>query len=174
MKKLSNSEKSMLPDDTIEDNNNETNLDITFLNPSLEVQCELCDFVAKNIKGLKIHTKSKHTKSMKFKCDICNFETNNKKLNNDHKTNKCSKQTFCEFCSESFDTQDVERIHIRNNHPKVKDLHCEICHFETNIKKLFQDHQASKCSKIILCDFECGKSFETEEEINEHMKAIYW
>ena len=111
---------------------------------------------------------------MKFKCEICNFETNNKKLNNDHKASKCSKKTFCEFCSESFDTQEEERVHIRNNHPKVKILHCELCDFETNIKKFFQDHQASKCSKIIICDFGCGETFETEDEINEHMKTIHW
>ena len=102
------------------------------------------------------------------------FETNSKKLNNDHKASKCTKQTFCEFCSESFDTQEEERVHSKNNHPKVKDLHCEICDFETNIKKLFQDHQASKYLKIILYDFGYGQSFETEEEINEHMKAIHW
>ena len=112
---------------------------------------------------LKIHKKSKHTKALKFKCDICHFETNNKKLNNDHKASKCSKKTFCEFCSESFDTQEEERIHIRNNHPKVKILRCELCDFE-----------ASKCLKIITCDFGCGETFETEEEINEHMKTIHW
>ena len=90
------------------------------------------------------------------------------------KARKCSKQNFCKFCSGSFETQEEERAHIRINHPKVKDLHCEICDFETNIKKLFQDHQASKCLKIILCDFGCGQSFDTEEEINEHMKAIHF
>ena len=95
--KLLQSEKSMLPDEPIEVDNDETNLDITFYNPSLETQCELCDFVAKNIRGLKIHNKSKHTKALKFKCESCNFETNNKKLNNDHKASKCSKKKFVNF-----------------------------------------------------------------------------
>ena len=54
-----------------------TNLDKTFVNPSSEINCELCDFVAKNVQGLKIHKKAKHTKS-KFYCVLCVFETNNK------------------------------------------------------------------------------------------------
>ena len=60
--------------------------------------------------------------------------------------------------------QEEESVHIRNNHPKVKLLQCE----------LFQDHQASKGFKIIICDFGCGQTFETEDEINEHMKTIHW
>ena len=32
----------------------------TFYNPAASVQCEECDFIAKNEKGLKIHKKSKH------------------------------------------------------------------------------------------------------------------
>ena len=63
--KLSDSEKSMFPDEPLQDETDETNLDITFFNPSLETQCDLCDFIAKNIKGLKIHTKSKQTKAFK-------------------------------------------------------------------------------------------------------------
>ena len=161
--KFSNTFKSMLPEEPNEDETNETDLDITFSNPSLEMQCDMCDFVAKNIRGLKIHKTSKHTKAMKFKCEVCSFETNSKKLNNDHKSSKCSIITLCDFCSESFETIEAEKIHIRHNHPKVKKLHCELCDFETNTKKLFQDHQASKCLK----------TFE-KEEVNEHMKTIHW
>ena len=66
----------------------ETNLDLTFVNPSSEINCEMCDFVAKNLQDLKVHKKAKHTKN-KFNCDLCIFETNNKKLYNDHKASKC-------------------------------------------------------------------------------------
>ena len=57
----------------------EKNLDQTFVNPSSAINCEMCDFVAKNLQGLKIHKKLKHTKN-KLNCDICIFETNNKKI----------------------------------------------------------------------------------------------
>ena len=76
--KMSDSEKSMFPDEPRKDEPDKTSLDIAFFNPSLETQCDLCDFIAKNIKGLKIHKRSKHTKALKFKCDECDFETNNK------------------------------------------------------------------------------------------------
>ena len=174
VKKFSESEKCMIPEDNIEDESDETNLDITFLNPSLENKCDMCDFVAKNIRGLKIHKTSKHTKVSKYKCETCNIETNSKKLNSDHKVSKCSKTTICEFCSDTFETEEKVNMHMKENHPKVKDLHCDLCEFETNIKKLFQDHKASNCLKIILCDFGCGETFETEDEINNHMKAIHW
>ena len=32
----------------------------TFYNPSASIECENCDFIAKNKKGLKIHRNSKH------------------------------------------------------------------------------------------------------------------
>ena len=47
----------------------ETNLDLTFVNPSSKINCEMCDFVAKNVQGLKFHKKAKHTKN-KFNCDL--------------------------------------------------------------------------------------------------------
>ena len=172
--KISESEKSMIPDELLQNETEEINLDITFLNPSSETQCDLCDFIAKNIKGLKIHKRSKHTKALKFKCDECDFETNNKKLYNDHNASKCSIKMMCEFCGETFKSQDEENEHVKNLHPKVKNLTCDLCEFETNIKKFYNDHKASKCLKIFLCDFSCGQTFETEEEVNEHMKTIHW
>ena len=50
----------------------------------------------------------------------------------------------------------------------------DLYEFETNVKNFFNDHKASKCLKIILSDFSCGQNFETEEEVNEHMKTILW
>ena len=52
---ISESERIMIPDEPLQDETDETNLDITFFNPSLETHCDLCGFKAKNIKGLKIH-----------------------------------------------------------------------------------------------------------------------
>ena len=120
----------------------ETNLDLTFVNPSSEINCEMCDFVAKNVQGLKFHKKAKHTKN-KFNCDLRIFETNNKKLYNDHKASKC------------------------------KNTQCEKCDFETSIKKFFSDHKASKCLKTILCDFGCNESFKFVEELEEHMQTVH-
>ena len=112
--KTSDSEKSMFPDEPLQDETDETNLDITFFNPSLETQCDLCDFIANNIKGLKIHKKSKHTKALKFKCDECDLKTNNKKLFNYHKVSKCLVKKMCEFCGEGFESQDEENEHVKN------------------------------------------------------------
>ena len=50
----------------------EKNIDQTFVNPSSEINCEMCDFVAKNLQGLKVHKKAKHTNS-KFHCVLCVF-----------------------------------------------------------------------------------------------------
>ena len=38
----------------------ETNLDTTFLNPSMGFSCKKCEFVGKNEGGLKTHVKKKH------------------------------------------------------------------------------------------------------------------
>ena len=44
-----------------EDDTDETEIhEITFCNPSVNINCEECDFIAKNERGLKIHRKSKH------------------------------------------------------------------------------------------------------------------
>ena len=51
---------------------------------------------------------------------------------------------MCEFCGETFKSQDEENEHVKNLHPKVKNLTCDLC------------------------------EFETEEEVNEHMKTIHW
>ena len=42
-----------------------------------------------------------------------------------------------------------------------------------NVKKFFNDHKASKCLKTILCDFGCSESFETVEELQEHMQTVH-
>ena len=41
--------------------NSTDTLEATFVNPSLEKQCDKCEFVAKNKRGLKIHQRAKHT-----------------------------------------------------------------------------------------------------------------
>ena len=44
--------------------NESDTLEKTFINPSSEeIQCDVCEFVAKNIKGLRIHKRLKHTKA---------------------------------------------------------------------------------------------------------------
>ena len=150
-----------------------TNLDKTFVNPSSEINCEMCDFVAKNLQGLKIHKKAKHTKS-KFHCVLCVFETNNKNSFNDHKASKFKKTLLCSYgCGESFEAEEEENEHIQKFHNKAKVYQCEKCNFETNVKKFFNDHKASKCLKTIICDFGCSESFEFVEELQEHMQTVH-
>ena len=171
LEKVDNPEPSELE---VTENDSVQNLETTFLNPSSEMQCDDCDFVAKNITGLKIHKKSKHTKSLKFHCDDCDLETNNKKFFNDHRASKCTKIIMCNFnCGESFDNKEEENDHVTKSHTKAKKYECEMCEFKTSIKKLFNDHKASKCLKTIACDFGCGQSFESLEEVNEHLKTIH-
>ena len=150
------------------------NLDTTFLNPSSEVNCDVCSFVAKNVQGLKIQMKAKHTISMKYKCTLCDFETNNKKFFNDHKASKCLKSIWCHFgCGESFESEEEHKDHINRSHNKTKTYKCETCDFNTFIKKFYNDHKASKCLKVILCNLGCCESFEKEQELNEHMINIH-
>ena len=82
---MNNSEETLHVEDESIQEEEIHNLYTTFLNPSSEVNCDVCSFVAKNVQGLKIHMKAKHTISMKYKCTLCDFETNNKKIFNDHK-----------------------------------------------------------------------------------------
>ena len=110
------------------------------------MKCDLCDFVSKNSKGLKIHKRAKHTTTNKFKCDMCDFSTNNK---------------------------EEETEHLKSNHAKGKTFQCDICDFVTTKKKFFNYHKVRKCLKIFLCDLGCGDSFETIEEENTHMLNIH-
>ena len=52
-------------------------------NDTLEIKCSLCDFVAKNNFGLKIHFHKKHS-SYRFRCFTCDFKTENKSELVDH------------------------------------------------------------------------------------------
>ena len=172
------SERVEKSDKTIKDfeetDKEESTLDQTFLNPSSEMKCDLCDFVSKNSKGLKIHKRAKHTTTNKFKCDMCDFSTNNKKFFSDHKVSNCSRTILCDFqCGETFENEEEETEHVKSNHAKGKTFQCDICDFVTTKKKFFNDHKASKCLKIFLCDLGCGDSFETIEEENTHMLNIH-
>ena len=152
----------------------ESTLEQTFLNPSSEMACDVCNFVSKNSRGLKIHKRAKHTKTNKFKCDMCDFSTNNKKFFSDHKASKCSRTILCDFdCGETFETEEEEIEHLKIIHAKGKTFQCEVCDFETTKKKFFNDHKASKCLKIFLCDLGCAESFETIEEENIHMVNVH-
>ena len=111
---------------------------------------------------------------MKFHCVLCVFETNNKKLFNDHKASKCNKTFWCNFgCGESFEAIEEEQEHIKQLHAKVKLYQCEVCDLETNVKKFFIDHKASKYLKTILFYFGCSESFETIDEEHEHMQNVH-
>ena len=55
----------------------------------------------------------------------------------------------------------------------MKNLQCELCEFELNIKKLFQEHTASLCLNIIMCDLGCGLTFEAEDQVNEQKDYTY-
>ena len=83
---------------------------------------------------------------MKFHFVLCVFETNNKKLFNDHEARKCNKTFWCNFgCRESFEAVEEEHEHIKQFHAKL--YQCEVCDFETNIKKFFSDQQTHKLIK---------------------------
>ena len=43
-----------------------------------DIDCEKCDFIAKNEHGLKVHIKAKHTGKNKFKCYTCDFSCETK------------------------------------------------------------------------------------------------
>ena len=43
-----------------------------------DINCEKCDFIAKNEHGLKVHIKAKHTGKNKFKCYTCDFSCETK------------------------------------------------------------------------------------------------
>ena len=51
-------EKVFANDDTVDLNNEKTELNNTFLNPSVGVSCEKCDFIAKSKGGLQLHIKA--------------------------------------------------------------------------------------------------------------------
>ena len=115
---------------------NDKSLDRTFLNPASEMLCDVCDFVAKNFKGLQIHKQAKHTKTRKYTCDLCDCETNNKNFFNTHKASKCSKIIVCELgCGKTFETEREETEHMTAKHPKAKTFPCDLCDFKTSNKK---------------------------------------
>ena len=42
---------------------------------NVDNKCSDCDFIAKNIQGLKVHIKAKHAAPLKFKCFVCDFSS---------------------------------------------------------------------------------------------------
>ena len=47
---------------------------LNFVTPQTNyVNCEKCQFIAKNANDLKVHVKSEHTEQKRFKCWTCNF-----------------------------------------------------------------------------------------------------
>ena len=50
----------------------------------LNNKCSDCDFIAKNIQGLKVHIKAKHTAPLKFKCFVCDFSSATKSELTEH------------------------------------------------------------------------------------------
>ena len=161
-------------------------LEKTFANPFSKVTCDLCGYVAKDSRGLKIHERRKHThpinstqveetvqkKKKKYPCDLCEFETNNKKMFNMHKASSCLKVINCEHCAESFESEMELDEHMRLVHNASK-YKCDTCDFASYNKKFFSDHKASSCSVVVLCEFSCGECFESEEEMNKHTQTFH-
>ena len=157
-------------------------LESTFINPFNKIKCDLCDFKAKDERGLKIHERRKHTnpvitviveKKKKYTCEECDFETNIKKYFSKHTASSCLLVHFCEFCTESFENKYEIDVHMRTSHTQTTKLKCDKYDFEALTKKFHNEHKASHCLIIVSCDFACGKYFETEEQMTNHMKKVH-
>ena len=119
--KINKSNQTINENENEETNIDESNFDQTFLNPSTEMACDICEFVSKNSRGLKIHKRAKHTKTNKFKCYMCDFSTNNKKFFSDHMASKCSRTISCDFqYGDTFENEEEEIEHVKSNHAKGK------------------------------------------------------
>ena len=129
-------------------------LEKTFSNPFNKLKCHLCDFKAKDERGLKIHERRKHTnplitvteeKKKKYTCEECDYETNIKKYFSKHTASSCLLVHLCEFCSERFEKKREIDVHMRKSHTKTLKLKCDKCNFEVYTKKLLNEHKASNC-----------------------------
>ena len=128
----------------------------------------MCDFKAKDERGLKIHERWKHTNPLitinegnrkKYVCQDCDYKTNIKKYVSKHTASSCLLVPFCGFYTESFEKKSELDVHIRKSHTQTTDLKCDKCDFEAFTKKLYNEHKASNCLVKVSCDFACGKYF---------------
>ena len=91
-------EEKVLGNDENNDDD-DTELNNTFVNPSFIINCEMCDFVAKTNGGLHTHKRAKHKEMLdqpesiisetnsetNFQYDLCDFLTENENNLKDHK-----------------------------------------------------------------------------------------
>ena len=148
--------------------------------PSVDqILCNICRKIFPTEKQLLVHMCCVHQPSIKLeritefeknfqKCTMagCDFSTYTKDLLQKHqKSLHWACQTY-NNCGEIFSTQELLIEHIKNDHQ------CGItgCDFSTTTHELLIQHQKTEHRDWICQAYNCGKIFNTEKLLMDHIK----
>jgi len=109
---------------------------------SPDYTCEYCGFTTKYKQTLQDHMQSVHDDKI-FSCDDCVYTSKNKRSLVKHRQ-RCSGRSFpCNLCQDTFVTEKLHRVHMRNTHGQVESFKCDSCDYITSKKGNLVKHQVS-------------------------------
>ena len=109
----------------------------TMENENQQIKCDHCDFTTTSKKGLKTHTKRKHSvanqEQFPISCELCKEELGNKKDMRNHMLTHTysltqNNQLKCEECTFIGDNEWTMYIHFGKQHSKP--IECGLCQFK--------------------------------------------
>ena len=151
----------------------------------MQLQCTLCDYVAKGRNArskVNRHKKSHHEKIREFQCTMCSYETKDKHHMKAHQLVHLNIRPFkCSLCSYAAKSNGNLKTHVNNMHikedaknglAKIKAAICTKCGFKTasssnlgqHIKAVHEGVKNNKCDQ---CDY----ATFYKRNLKEHVEA---
>ncbi|XP_055609733.1 zinc finger and BTB domain-containing protein 41-like [Uranotaenia lowii] len=137
------------------------------------VECEICGLAFKNTIGLKRHLKS-HSEVRNYKCPHCDkaFKTN-MHLHRHKETIHLKVRFNCPYCDISYGRKDKLRMHIERDHDIQSYFICEICVKSFNTNEQLEEHMNHHGNpKPLECGV-CLVAFLEQSDFEQHLCISY-
>jgi len=119
-------------------------------------KCDQCDYIAKHLKGLKMHIDFAH-KGIIFMCDQCDYSSRNTSNLNSHKKTKHEKRVFkCLSCDFTSSFKQYLQKHMKEKHDGLVAYFCSECDFNCELKNEYNLHK-----RTIHAEFKVKKFTKT-------------
>ncbi|XP_070489739.1 uncharacterized protein, partial [Chironomus tepperi] len=136
------------------------------------LKCEFCDKKFSDQFTLDVHVNVRHVNAKIHKCRECDYETHQYFDFRNHRMTHMN-LIKCQKCLKEFPTEKLMLEHAKDAHIGPSEFKCETCLVGFKSSVFLQRHMktAHSVSKFD-CKY-CEKSFETRNELNQHVGNLW-
>ncbi|KAI5635951.1 zinc-finger double domain-containing protein [Phthorimaea operculella] len=136
--------------------------------------CKLCGHVSKLASKAMEHFKWHN--GVKYPCHYCDRIFIKRTSQFNHMRNRHG-SAACDICQEIFSGERGLTAHMQKAHKEAVKSRCESCGVQFHTELALSHHLetlSAGCNSNIKSCAECGDNFNSEDDLNDHMKINHW